>query len=110
MSNKVNFVDNYIKYLINKYVIFTQQQELQQEQYNGDVDVELLKNLLKNKRDFAFDKIKNTDKSMIDLTKQISNTVFIYKICDKTRVSLDENIYLHYKKYKCLKYKDENCC
>ena len=41
MFNKVDFVDNYINYLINKYCIFTQEDD-QTEIY----DVELIKNLL----------------------------------------------------------------
>jgi hypothetical protein len=104
MSNtsKINFVDNYIKYLTHKYFIFTQQDD-QTEIYN----VEPIKNVLKN---IDFSKMKNTDKYMIDLTKQISNTFCIYTICDKTKVDLDDKIYLHYKKYKCLKYKVEDCC
>lgn len=99
MSDKVNFVDNYIKYLINKYFIFTHEDDTctSAEIY----DIELIKNLLKN---VDFSKIKNTDKCMIDLTKKISNIVSIYTICDKTKVDLDEKIYLHYKKYKCLRY------
>ena len=91
MSKEVNFVDNYIKYLIHKYIISTRE--------NDNVDLEVLKSLLKNKHNIAFDKIKNTDKCMIDLTKQISKEVFVYKICDKTKVDLDEKIYLHYKLY-----------
>jgi hypothetical protein len=101
MPNKVNFVDNYIKYLINKYFIFTHEDN-QTEIY----DLELIKSLL----NIDFLKIKNTDKCMIDLTKKISNTVSIYTICDKIKVDLDDKIYLHYKKYKCLKYKIEECC
>lgn len=101
MSNKVNFVDNYIKYLINKYFIFTHEDD-QTEIY----DLELIKNIL----NIDFSKIKNTDKCMIDLTKKISNAVYIYTICDKIKIDLDDKIYLHYKKYKCLKYKVEDCC
>lgn len=102
MFSKVDFVDNYINYLINKYCIFTQEDD-QTEIY----DVELIKNFLKN---VDFSKIKNTDKCMIDLTIKISNAVSIYTICDKIKMDLDDKIYLHYKKYKCLKYKIEDCC
>lgn len=103
MSNvcKVNFIDNYIKYLSHKYFIFEQNDET--EIY----DIEKIKNLLKN---VDFSKIKNTDKCMINLTKQISDTLNIYTICDKTKIELTDKIYLHYKKYKCLKYKVEECC
>lgn len=42
MFSKVDFVDNYINYLINKYCMFTQEDD-QTEIY----DVELIKNFLK---------------------------------------------------------------
>ena len=102
---KVNFVDNYIKYLCAKYFIFTH--ENNQDEI---CDIEIFKSKL-DKIDLS--KIKNTDKHMINLTKQIANTFSCIAICTKKPIELNETIYLHYKKYKCLKYtanSSDECC
>ena len=102
---KINFVDNYIKYLVNKYFIFTHENN-----QTEICDIEIFKSKL-DKIDLS--KIKNTDKHMINLTKQIASTFLCIAICTKKPIDLDDKIYLHYKKYKCLKYSthsSDECC
>lgn len=88
--------DSYINYLLTKYFIFKNGVELDP----GNA-IENIKNL-----NIKIEKIKS-DKEYIDLTKKILSEFLCFEIvtkielCNRVLQDKAEDIFFHYKKYKC---------
>lgn len=93
-------IDNYLRYLVNKYFVFNQLAEMDESNTIQDIDI--------IKANMKIDVKKITDNNMNELTKMLFSTFLFYNICIKdeygtfgSRLVDPEVIYLHYKKYKC---------